>query len=156
MNILLVLRVDSFLQFVWDLPFLLMLLGQYNYNEAVVLNLTQDHQQLSHSNGRQQMSMHHGMQPPQQQQHYQSFMSNSSLEVGLNLSLQKSYASQQHSQQQQHQNDYYNQYDGASGYTFDVSMGNNTNQVQIHYFLCSFPNNRSGLGNVRPAICRNI
>jgi len=108
--------------------------GQYNYNEAVVLNLTQDHQQLSHSSGRQQMSMHHGMQQPQQQQQqqqqqYQSFMSNSSLEVGLNLSLQKSYASHQHTQQQQHQSDYYNQYDGASGYTFDVSMGNNTNQV---------------------------
>ena len=80
--------------------------------------------------------MHHGMQQQQQQQQYPSFMHSSNLEVGLNLSLQKSYASQQQSQQQQQQqqqqqNGFYAQYDVASDYTFAVPMGNSSNQVNF-------------------------
>ena len=98
-----------------------------------MLNLTQDHQQLNHGRQQQQVSMHHGMQQQQQQQ-YPSFMHSSNLEVGLNLSLQKSYASQQQSQQQQQQqqqNGFYAQYDVASDYTFAVPMGNSSNQVNF-------------------------
>ena len=72
--------------------------------------------------------MQHGLQ--QQQQQYPSFMHSSNLEVGLNLSLQKSYARQQQSQQQQ-QNGFYAQYDVASDYTFAVPMANSSNQVEF-------------------------
>ncbi len=67
------------------------LTGEYSYE---VLNLTQDHQQLSHRQQQQQQlpqglrqQLQHGLQ--QQQQQY-PFIHNSSLEVGLNLSLQVS------------------------------------------------------------------
>jgi hypothetical protein len=78
--------------------------------------------------------MHHGMQQQQQQQQYSTFMQNSSMEaeVGLNLSLQKSYASQQqqHSQHQQQQNGFFGHFDSTSGYTFSVPMGSSNSQVK--------------------------
>ena len=105
--------------------------GQYSYNE--VLNLTQDHHQLTHrqqlplNHGNiQQQQMHHGMQ----QQQYPAFIQNSSLEVGLNLSLQKSFTGSHQQQQHQQPNGYYQQYD--SGYTFSLQMGSNTAQVKFH------------------------
>lgn len=94
--------------------------GQYNYNESVVLNLTQDHQHLQQGNVR-HVGLHNIQQPQQQQQQYQSY---NSLEVGLNLSLQKSYANQT-----QQQNGFYGQYDNsASAYGYTISNSNQVDQ----------------------------
>ena len=126
----------------WKLLFktvLFSFLGQYGYE---VLNLTQDHQQLRQQQQQQQQQIHHhGLQQQQQlhqglqqqqQQQYPAFIQNPSLEVGLNLSLQKSYASQQQhhqsqQQQQQQQNGYYGHFE--NGYTFSVQMGAGSGQV---------------------------
>lgn len=103
--------------------------GQYNYNEAVVLNLAQDGQHLGQLDVRQQESMQQHLQ-----QQYPTFIPSSSLEVGLNLSLQKSYLGQQQHQQQQNQqqNNYYGHFDASTGYTYAIPMtGSNTQVIKL-------------------------